>query len=246
MGFFAGSDARGLLSISAQTYNDLWRVWGLLARPSDFDERVASRWGIAARAVAQPVSLPGEDPNLTDGGSGQLPTALTQMREADGATRGPSRSTVIGAIAGRSDSPSEGAGLGTLYGPTRSSEIGAAFRDYFNGLGAHSAHRRQQDPRIGGHPSLSCDRRARRRSRRHFNDSLAQRALGWHRRLSHLVERRPPHAEVPRRQLRDGRSATRHGIRDADRDAGAVRSTWRRDASGSRSGIRTCRFGSKH
>jgi endo-cleaving rubber dioxygenase len=129
MGFFAGSDPRGLLAISATTYNDLWRVWGLFDRPSDFDERVASRWGIPLARQRNPYPLPGEDPNLTNGGSGQLPTALTQMREDDGRYSGMIAFNCHWCHSGQVGHASEGSGLGPMYGTNSLVELGAAFRD---------------------------------------------------------------------------------------------------------------------
>jgi hypothetical protein len=172
MGFFAGSDPRGLLAISAFTYNDLWRVWGLLARPSDFDERVANRWGVPLARQRNPYPLPGEDPNLTNGGSGQLPAALTQMREADGRYSGMLAFNCHWCHSGQVGLASEGSGLGTMYGTNSLVEIGAAFRDYLNGLGAIlpiAANKTRGSGDILLYPAivaLDVDRAS------HFNDSL--------------------------------------------------------------------------
>jgi hypothetical protein len=172
MGFFAGSDAHGLFSIAAATYNDLWRVWGLPARPADFDERLASRWGTPLARERNPYPLPGEDPNLTNGGSGQLPVALTQMREADGRYSSAMSFNCHWCHSGQVGLPSEGAGLGPLYGSNSLVEIGAAFRDYFNGIGAIlpiAANKTRGSGDILLYPAivaLDVDRAE------HFNDSL--------------------------------------------------------------------------
>jgi endo-cleaving rubber dioxygenase len=74
--------------IAAEDYNRLWEVWGLPGRPDNFDELVAQRHGSPLTPWRNPYPLPGEDPNLTDGGSGQLPLAYTQIRNADGTWTG--------------------------------------------------------------------------------------------------------------------------------------------------------------
>ena len=172
MGFFAGNDPRGLFSIPAVTYNDLWRVWGLPARPADFDERVASRWGTPLSKRRNPYPLPGEDPNLTHGGSGQLPEALVQMREADGRYAGTIAFNCHWCHSGQVGLATEGKGLGTMYGTNSLAEIGAVFRDYFNGLGAIvpiAANKTRGSGDILLYPAivaLDVDRAV------HFNDSL--------------------------------------------------------------------------
>jgi hypothetical protein len=172
MGFFAGSDPRGFFSIPALTYNDLWRVWGMLARPADFDERVANRWGTPLAPYRNPYPLVGEDPNLTHGGSGQLPTALTQMREVDGRYAGTIAFNCHWCHSGQVGLPSEGSGLGPMYGSNSLVELGAVFRDYFNGLGAIlpiAANKTRGSGDILLYPAivaLDIDRAS------HFNDSL--------------------------------------------------------------------------
>ncbi len=80
---FAGGEAAPS-GTSAEDYNNLWQVWGLPGRPDNFDDLVAERHGSPRSPVRNPYPLPGEDPNATDGGSGQLPLAYTQIRSADG------------------------------------------------------------------------------------------------------------------------------------------------------------------
>jgi endo-cleaving rubber dioxygenase len=80
--YFGGNGTEG--NLSAAEFNTLWERWGLPARPDNFDTLVAERYGMGMGTARNPYPLPGEDPNLTDGGSGQLPTGLTQLRAADG------------------------------------------------------------------------------------------------------------------------------------------------------------------
>jgi hypothetical protein len=74
--------------LKAEDYNRLWEVWGLPGRPDNFDELVAQRHGSPLTPWRNPYPLPGEDPNKTNGGSGQLPLAYTQIRKADGTWTG--------------------------------------------------------------------------------------------------------------------------------------------------------------
>ncbi|MEN8719846.1 MAG: hypothetical protein ABF296_06245 [Oceanococcaceae bacterium] len=83
------SGERSFWTLTAAQYNNVWRTWSgyngaLTGRPDDFDTLVAERYGSALPAERNPYPLPGEDPNITDGGSGQLPLALTQLRDEDG------------------------------------------------------------------------------------------------------------------------------------------------------------------
>ncbi|MES0874912.1 hypothetical protein [Sinimarinibacterium thermocellulolyticum] len=114
--FAGGAENPGML-LPAQSYNQLWRVWGLSARPDNFDELVAERYGSARSLGRNPYPLPGEDPNETDGGSGQLPMAFTQVRGADGRW-----SAKIGikvcvlCHSGQLGTPADGPGLGPQPG----------------------------------------------------------------------------------------------------------------------------------
>jgi hypothetical protein len=69
---------------NADGYNRLWKIWGLPARPADFDEQIAKRYGSSKAPWRNPYPLPGEDPRLSDGGSGQLPIGIMQERDASG------------------------------------------------------------------------------------------------------------------------------------------------------------------
>jgi hypothetical protein len=68
----------------ASDFANLWKTWGLKERPADFDEQVIKRYGAAKADYRNPYPLPGEDPNKTNGGSGQLPLGFMQDKNADG------------------------------------------------------------------------------------------------------------------------------------------------------------------
>ncbi|WP_157658553.1 hypothetical protein [Burkholderia ubonensis] len=85
---FSGHQASSLWTVSAIQYNALHLRWGKLTRPSNFDELVAERYGTPLSAKRNPYPLLGEDPNRTNGGSGQLPAALTQTHNPGGAWSG--------------------------------------------------------------------------------------------------------------------------------------------------------------
>ncbi|MDP3858662.1 MAG: hypothetical protein Q8Q73_12960 [Stagnimonas sp.] len=75
------------LPVSAMTaaeYNDSWKQWGLAERPADFDALYTLRYGLNHAPFDNPYPLPGEDPVASNGGSGQLPLGLRQLRNAEG------------------------------------------------------------------------------------------------------------------------------------------------------------------
>lgn len=113
---FSGHSAWSLWSMSASQYNALWLRWGLPFRPSDFDNLVAERYGTPLSAQRNPYPLPFEDPNRTNGGSGQLPMALTQTRNPDGSWSGQIGVTCSVCHSGQIGKASDGAGLGALHG----------------------------------------------------------------------------------------------------------------------------------
>jgi len=109
---FAGGQ-RDPAGVEAEAYNRLWEVWGLPGRPDNFDELVAQRHGSPLSPYRNPYPLPGEDPNQTDGGSGQLPLAYTQIRKADGTWTGKIGTKVcVACHNGQIDSDKGGADLG--------------------------------------------------------------------------------------------------------------------------------------
>jgi len=113
---FSSGHPSGLFSISSTQYNLLWLRWGMLFRPTDFDQLVAERYGTPLSAQRNPYPLAGEDPNLTNGGSGQLPTALTQTHNADGTWSGNIGITCSICHSGQVGTAADGPGLGPLFG----------------------------------------------------------------------------------------------------------------------------------
>ncbi|HEY6880397.1 MAG TPA: hypothetical protein VI299_20375 [Polyangiales bacterium] len=133
--YYAGDQTDALLRIDADVYNDMWRDWGLSERPRDFDQLVAERWGIPLSRRRNPYPLPGEDPNLTDGGSGQLPEALTQFRDADGRYLGDVGFNCHECHTGKVGDPDEGEGLGMLYGSGNPLvDVSIGYSKYLTGL----------------------------------------------------------------------------------------------------------------
>jgi len=130
--YFGGSDTAG--NLSAASYNTLWQKWGFAARPDNFDQLVAERYGMGLGSEPNPYPLPDEDPNATDGGSGQLPTGLTQLREADGRWTGNLGTTCHVCHSGQVGTEADGPGLGAVYGNSNSlSEFGQMDTD-LNGI----------------------------------------------------------------------------------------------------------------
>jgi len=115
----------------AAAYNNLWRTWGagLLERPSNFDELLVQRWGLVLAKERNPYPLPGEDPNTAQGGSGQLPTGMTQIREADGRWTGKLGVTCHNCHSGQIGTPDEPGTPGAIYGTNSLSDIGVIGRD---------------------------------------------------------------------------------------------------------------------
>jgi len=126
--FFSGDSSSSLYAFSASSYNNLWKKWGLGARPDNFDQLVAERWGTALSPTPNPYPLPGEDPNQTNGGSGQLPMALTQLRNADGSWTGKLNVTCSVCHGGQVGTGTDG-GPGAIYGSNSLSDITVLFTD---------------------------------------------------------------------------------------------------------------------
>lgn len=138
-GTYFGGDDPASGDIAAADYNRLWEKWGLPGRPDNFDSLVAERYGSALPAERNPYPLEGEDPNRSGGGSGQLPSALTQLRNANGTWTGMLGFTCHGCHSG-------GAG-GPLYGNANSlSEYGQLTQD----LGAPAPGISQPTPLVLG------------------------------------------------------------------------------------------------
>ena len=88
----------------------------MLRRPDNFDELVAERVGTGFGPAHNPYPLPGEDPNETNGGSGQLPYFFTQLRKPDGRWSGTIGITCQGCHSGVVGTEGDGPGLGLLVG----------------------------------------------------------------------------------------------------------------------------------
>lgn len=73
---------------TSRHYHNIWRRWGLSERPENFDELVRIRYGLPVAPNRNPYPLPGEDPLITDGGSGQLPLGLVQIKDKQGRYNG--------------------------------------------------------------------------------------------------------------------------------------------------------------
>lgn len=71
-------------AMSAEEFNSTWEKWGYDERPENFEEQYRLRYGLNKAPFDNPYPLPGEDPTATDGGSGQLPQGLRQIKDEDG------------------------------------------------------------------------------------------------------------------------------------------------------------------
>ncbi|WP_146165945.1 hypothetical protein [Stenotrophobium rhamnosiphilum] len=121
--YFGGNGSKG--NLTAAKYNTVWEKWGLPSRPDNFDQLVAERYGMGMGAARNPYPLPGEDPNKTNGGTGQLPTGLTQTHDAEGRWTGNIGTNCHVCHSGQVGTPADGPGLGALYGNSNSlSEFG--------------------------------------------------------------------------------------------------------------------------
>ncbi len=130
--FFAGDSAQSSYAFPASAYNSMWQqIWGLSSRPDNFDQLVAERWGMPLSPTRNPYPLPGEDPNQTNGGSGQLPMGVTQLRNADGSWTEKLNVTCSICHGGAVGSATDGAGLGAMYGNNSVSDITVMFTDLF-------------------------------------------------------------------------------------------------------------------
>lgn len=128
---FAGNASSSGSAFPASSYNSMWdQIWRLPSRPTNFDQLVAERWGMPLSPTANPYPLPGEDPNKTNGGSGQLPMALTQLRNADGSWTGNISVTCSICHGGKVGEAGDGPGLGAMYGTNSLSDITVMFSDF--------------------------------------------------------------------------------------------------------------------
>jgi hypothetical protein len=129
---FSGDAASSSWAISASQYNNLWQRWGLLARPDDYDNLLAERYGTPLSGERNPYPLPGEDPNLTNGGSGQLPMTMTQTRNADGTWTGQIGITCSICHSGQVGTVEDGPGLGPLNGNNGLTDVNLLLTEFGN------------------------------------------------------------------------------------------------------------------
>lgn len=122
--------AGGISTFSAEAYNKLWTRWdNFNERPAEFDRLVAERYGSGLHTERNPYPLPGEDPNQTNGGSGQLPEMFTQVRNQDGSWSGRIGVTCHGCHSGVVGKPEQGPGLGFIFGGSAATDLNLFLRD---------------------------------------------------------------------------------------------------------------------
>ncbi|MBD2858910.1 hypothetical protein IB286_07775 [Spongiibacter sp. KMU-158] len=127
---FSGDAATSTYAFPASAYAEMWNsIWQLEERPAQYDELVAQRWGMPLSRIRNPYPLAGEDPNETNGGSGQLPMGVTQLREADGRWTGQLNLSCSICHGGAVGSDADGPGLGAQYGTNSLSDITAMYAD---------------------------------------------------------------------------------------------------------------------
>lgn len=123
------------LAIPASTINNLWKHWKLSERPDNFDELLTERYGFNPAPYRNPYPLPGEDPVLTDGGSGQLPMGLIQGRDEQGNYNGKITINCYICHGGQIGHASDGPGLGPIPGMgNTNTDMMILMRDLSNGL----------------------------------------------------------------------------------------------------------------
>ncbi len=71
-------------AMSAEDFRNLWQTWGLDSAPENFEQLYTLRYGLNHAPFDNPYPLEGEDPNQTEGGSGQLPLGLRQLKDDQG------------------------------------------------------------------------------------------------------------------------------------------------------------------
>lgn len=123
------------LSVPASVINNLWRRWGLQQRPANFDSLLTERYGFNPAPYRNPYPLPGEDPVLSDGGTGQLPMGLIQGRDADGNYNGKVSLNCYICHGGQIGDASDGEGLGAIPGMgNTNTDMMILMRDLSQGL----------------------------------------------------------------------------------------------------------------
>ena len=122
--------AGGISTFPAVQYNKLWQIWGGFSeRPANFDQLVSERYGSGIDVARNPYPLPGEDPNQSDGGSGQLPEMFTQLRKPDGTWSGRIGVTCHGCHSGALGKPEDGEDYGFIFGGSSATDLNLFLRD---------------------------------------------------------------------------------------------------------------------
>jgi hypothetical protein len=127
---FGGDSPDPSFAFPAEDYNTMWdRIWRMDERPANYDQLVAERWGMPMPKADNPYPLPGEDPNVSNGGSGKLPMGLTQLRNPDGSWTGQVGVTCNICHGGAVGDVADGEDLGPVYGTNSLSDITVMFTD---------------------------------------------------------------------------------------------------------------------
>lgn len=123
------------ISFPSSWINGLWRRWGLTERPDNFDQLLTERYGLNPAPYSNPYPLPGEDPQTTDGGSGQLPMGLIQVKTEEDVYTGRVAINCYICHGGQIGSAEDGPGLGSIPGlGNTNTDIMILFRDMTAGL----------------------------------------------------------------------------------------------------------------
>jgi mono/diheme cytochrome c family protein len=72
--------------VTAESYDSAWQSWGMSKRPANYEALLALETAGTVAAYHNPYPIAGEDPNAPgmNGGSGQLPVDMRQLKDADG------------------------------------------------------------------------------------------------------------------------------------------------------------------
>lgn len=121
--------------VPASSLHGLWEKWGYSERPENFDALLTERYGLNPAPYPNPYPLPGEDPVLSDGGSGQLPMGLIQVKDGDGLYTGKVTINCYICHGGMIGATEDGPGLGPIPGMgNTNTDVMLLFRDLSSGL----------------------------------------------------------------------------------------------------------------
>lgn len=76
-----GTSSQALGQRSAADFDSAWEQWGEASRPANYEQLYTLRYGQNIAPFDNPYPLAGEDPNATDGGSGNLPMGVYQIKD---------------------------------------------------------------------------------------------------------------------------------------------------------------------